>query len=146
MVYGAKEILADSLLMFLEDAGLPHAYAISDVVANYCNESELAGLVSDLGACNRDDSGSPFFNAGREEEFPTVSDGTEGARSKDLERKERQKEILLPLVDSALDMHQNRLIRDELRDITCHYYSMHDDARQEQSHDIRMIKIAVSQI
>ncbi|KAI9694600.1 MAG: hypothetical protein M1822_000216 [Bathelium mastoideum] len=146
MVYGAKEMLADSLVMVAEDIGVPCAIPVARIIVQEMNESNLTALVSQLGACNREESGLSFFDTGRHEGFPTRLDDTVGIRRHEAKRKELQTAVFLPLVAPALAIHRKRLVTKEQRDIICHYYSTLDDPRDQQKHDIRLIKHADGEV
>ena len=138
MVYGAKEILADTLMMIVDDIKLPHAYPIAQMIVLYFSESELSDLMSKLGACNKEDSALRFSNGGRDE------DATESYRREEHERRSRQIEILFPLIPTALRLNGEYLAEHEQRDVTCHYHCIQHDPRDEMSLHIRMVSEAVS--
>ena len=144
MVYGTKEVLADSLVMVAEDIGVPCAIPLVQILVQKLTERDLTDLVSRLGACNREESALPLFNAGKNDKFPTSLDHLEGTRRKEIKRKELQKAIFFPLIEPALEIHRKRLVSQEQRDVSCHYLSPLRDPKDEQSHDIRLLKHAVS--
>ena len=143
MVYGVKEILGDSLAAIAEDIELPYAYPVIQMVVQTFTETELTELISQLGHCNGEESALPFFSSGKEEKFPTRLDDTGRVPHKDGIRKAHQQSILLPYIEPAIEIHRERLRKLEQRDITCYYYSIRSDTRDEQEHDVRMISHAV---